>query len=86
MYKILIMPPARAVLNGLPRKRAERILAIVRQVAADPFARHPNIDRLKGERGAFRYRLGDWRLLYNVDSKRRTLTLANIRPRGSAYR
>lgn len=86
MYKVLILPPARAVLNGLPRKRAEQILTIVRQIAADPFARHPNIDRLKREKGAFRYRLGDWRLLYHVDSRRRMLTLANIRPRGSAYR
>ena len=85
MYKVLILPPARTALNGLPRNRAERTLAIVRQVADDPFARHPNIDRLKGEKGAFRYRLGDWRLLYHVDSKRRTLTLAAVRPRGSAY-
>ena len=86
MYKVLILPPARAVLNGLPRKRAERMLTIVRRIAADPFARHPNVDRLKGEKGAFRYRLGDWRLLYHVDSKRRTLTLAAVRPRGHAYR
>ena len=86
MYKILILPPARAVLNGLPRKRAERMLTIVRRIAADPFARHPNIDRLKAEKDAFRYRLGDWRLLYHVDSKRRTLTLPAVRHRGSAYR
>ena len=85
MYTIRIRKTARVALQKMTPKRAARIAGIVERIAADPFARHPNVDRIKGEKGGFRYRLGDWRVLYRLDSKTKTLTLVNIRPRGSAY-
>jgi hypothetical protein len=33
----------------------------LKTIAADPFARHANVEPLKGERDAFRVRQGDWR-------------------------
>ena len=85
MYKVVYARAARAVLKTRPRKRAERIFAIIDRIAANPLARHPNLDTIKGEKNTFRYRLGDWRILYEVDRESRTLKVLDILPRGRAY-
>ncbi|MDQ7030861.1 MAG: type II toxin-antitoxin system RelE/ParE family toxin [Ardenticatenia bacterium] len=48
---------------------------------------HPNIRRLKGPlAGFFRYRVGNWRVIYNVDDDAREVTILLIVHRGQAYR
>ncbi len=86
MYAVTLRQTARQAFRHFPKARQERIIAIVKQIAADPFVRHPQIRRLKRERSTFRYRLGDWRILYRIDRKTRTLEVLDIRPRGGAYR
>ncbi len=86
MYDIVYSKQARAALRQHPAKRAARILEILEMIAADPFARHSNIEPIKGVASGFRYRLGDLRVLYHVDTEARVLTALDIRPRGGAYR
>jgi len=48
--------------------------------------RHPNIKPLKGRlAGAFRFRLGDYRVVYVIDDASRTVTVVNIANRRDAY-
>ncbi len=86
MYDIVYSKRARAALRQHPAKRAARILEIFEMIAANPFANHRNVKPIKGVAGAFRFRLGDWRVLYHVDKEARILTALDIRPRGGAYR
>ena len=54
-------------------------------LARDPFS-HPNIKRLSGGlRGLWRYRIGDWRVVYKPDSAARAVIVLAIKPRGQAY-
>ena len=54
-------------------------------LAANPFAPNNNVTALKATDG-FRLRVGDWRVLYTLDTKAGTMTIAAIVPRGEAYR
>ena len=54
-------------------------------LAANPFAPNNNVTALKATDG-FRLRVGDWRVLYTLDTKAETMTIAAIVPRGEAYR
>ncbi len=85
MYTVVFTEDALAALNRQPAKRRARIAAILNARAADPFARHPRLERLKGAKDRFRYRLGDWRVLYRLDRKAKVLRVVDIRPRGRAY-
>jgi mRNA-degrading endonuclease RelE of RelBE toxin-antitoxin system len=79
----------RAAQRGLgkigPKTRAaliERLEAIAEQ----PFAKHRNVERIKGERDAFRLRQGDWRAKYRVDREAGEMRVLVVEPRGSVYR
>ena len=85
MYSVTYKKTARKALWQQPKARRQRVVDIVNSIAADPFTRHPRIKRLKSARHLFRYQLGDWRILYRIDRKSRTLTVLDIRPRGGAY-
>ena len=86
MWNITIRQTARQAIRKQPPAKRARIVAIIDQIAADPFTRQPRVERLKHTPDTFRYRLGDWRILYRLDRKTRTLEILDIRPRGGAYR
>jgi mRNA interferase RelE/StbE len=49
----------------MPRSFAESIHEQLDQVATDPLAQHPNVTKLQNRTG-FRLRIGDWRVIYDV--------------------
>ena len=86
MYKTTYI---RAAINALKRQPAAikaRVTAVVTKIAADPFAKRPQAAPLKGEKDTFRYRFGDWRLLYTIDRAARVVIVVDFKPRGKAYR
>jgi len=55
------------------------------QLKQDP-RRHPNIKHLKGEyRAAWRFRIGDYRVVYLIDDAAALVTVVNIVNRRDAY-
>ncbi|MEN6450221.1 MAG: type II toxin-antitoxin system RelE/ParE family toxin [Thermoguttaceae bacterium] len=64
---------------------ARKINRCVANLANNPYA-HPRIKRLAGSlRGRFRYRVGDWRVVYRVDERAKRVTVLLIAHRGSVY-
>lgn len=52
----------------------------------DPY-RHPNVKRLKGPlAGYLRYRVGDWRVVYEVQEQEERVIVVVIARRSDAYR
>lgn len=45
---------------------------------------HPNVRKMIGARG-YRLRVGDWRVLYDVEDGRLVVLVLAIKPRGGAY-
>lgn len=67
----------------MPRNIAATIERKIVAMAADPYAPNNNATRLQGRKG-YRLRVGDWRVLHELE-ERRVLVL-DIKPRGGAYR
>ena len=71
-------------LNRLDAKLRRRIRAKVALVAGDPTAPNRNLDHLTGMDG-YRLRVGDWRVIFELDHEARALNVRAVRERGSAY-
>ena len=69
-------------LRRMDRTTARRIVAKIRQLAADPASLGNNIRALKGGEGLLRLRVGDWRVIYRDGL---VLAILRIAPRGGAY-
>ena len=69
----------------MPRNMERTIISKIDDLAADPFVPNNNVTALTAAEG-FRMRIGDWRVLYRLDTGTRTMTIVAIAPRGDAYR
>ena len=85
MFTVTVAREARRRLRSMPTNVGETIIGKIEQLAANPFAENNNVTVLKGSAG-FRLRVGDWRVLYTLDSQAETITIAAIVSRGDAYR
>ncbi|HET9274324.1 MAG TPA: type II toxin-antitoxin system RelE/ParE family toxin [Methyloceanibacter sp.] len=73
-------------LRKLQPKVRDAMIDRLKAIAADPFAKHANVDALVGEKDAFRFRLGGWRAVYRVDRESGVVLVLRIEPRGEVYR
>ncbi len=81
-YRLALKPGARRDLDRLPADLFARVDA--RILSEDP--RPPGAGKLRGTRNGFRVRVGDHRILYEVDDATRTVTIARVRHRREVYR
>ena len=78
---------AKEDLGRLPKVIQKRVGRVMVQMAEDPF--RGNVKALKGEewKGVFRRRIGDYRLLFSADHKKKLVTIHQISRRsGKTYR
>jgi mRNA interferase RelE/StbE len=61
---------------------AQTIQTKITVLAADPYSPNNNATKLQGRAG-YRLRVGDWRVLYELESQR--LVVLDVKPRGGAY-
>ena len=85
MYKITYTTQAAKKLLKMPRDIARRIREKLEQVAEDPFASIPNAKKLQGRIG-YRLRVGDWRVIYEINKDEIVIIVLRIAPRGEVYR
>lgn len=73
--------------SRLDKKLQGRILGSVMQICQNPMEPHGDTVRpLSGDlKGKWRYRIGDYRLIYQPDEKNRIIFLLAVFPRGEAY-
>ena len=83
MFEAVYSKDARRTLRRMPRNTMHTIIAKVDGLATDPLAPNNNVTALRGIEG-FRLRVGDWRVLYSLDTDANLLRVAAIVPRGEA--
>ena len=83
MYSIRYTAAALKTLRRIPRNAADLIRKKVQEVADDP-AEARNVKTLKGRDG-YRLRVGDWRIVYDLDDGVLVLIVIEIGPRGGIY-
>ncbi len=84
--RLLLEKAARKGLDRMTARAAEALLKRLERIAADPFARHPNVEAMKGTKDAFRLRQGDWRAVYRLDRDTDEMRVVLVDVRGSVYR
>lgn len=87
LMRLVIERAAMRRLGDLPRPARAALLRRLRLIAADPFAKHANVERYKGAGpDRFRLRQGQWRAIYEIDREAQEMRVHAIDTRGSVYR
>lgn len=81
--KLLITKPASKQLLKIPHKQRLRIEEKIERLASLPVS--PQAKKLSGRPG-WRLEIGDYRVLYFVDKKKKTITILSVQHRKDAYR
>lgn len=84
MYATRYTDTALKQLAKLPRNWRERIIGKIRIIAGDPHGPISNARAMKRST-LYRLRVGDWRVIYDLDDGIRVLTVIKVASRGSVY-
>lgn len=82
-YRIVLAPSASKELEDLPAGTVERIVKKIDGLAENP--RPPGAIKLTGI-PSWRVRIGDFRVIYSIDDRTKTVRVDGIRHRSKAYR
>ena len=84
IYQIDWKSSAVRELKRLDRRIVPRIVAAVEALASDPFP--ARVKKLRGGESTYRIRVGDYRVVYEVFSRRLVIEIARVRHRKDVYR
>jgi mRNA interferase RelE/StbE len=84
MYRVVTTKSFDKALAKLPLNWQKRIVAKIKEVAADPYAPNNNLTKLQGRDG-YRLRVGDWRVIYELQDERLMMLVLDMGPRGDIY-
>ena len=84
MYEIITARSFDKALAKLPANWQKRIAAKIEEVAMDPYAPNNNLTKLQGRSG-YRLRVGDWRIIYQLEDERLVMLVLEVGPRGGIY-
>jgi mRNA interferase RelE/StbE len=82
-YTIIIPKPVQKQLDDLPKIERDRLTFNIQLLADDP---RPNgVKKLKGYNAAYRIRVGDYRIIYNIKDRELIVLLLSVSHRKDAY-
>ena len=84
-YSVSYSKDATRTMRRLPNNVSSIIDDKVSALASDPMAPNNNVTPLVGEPGS-RLRVGDWRVLFEIDHSQRRLRVRRVMPRQEGYR
>jgi len=79
-YRIEIKKRAQKFIKAQPRNQQERLLRAIYKLPEG------DIKPLSGHQGVFRLRVGDYRVIYELDHDVLLITVVNIGNRGQIYK
>jgi mRNA interferase RelE/StbE len=83
-YQISLAKSARKQLQALDRALALRVIGRIETLAVTP--RPAGCVKLEGGAGLWRIRIGDYRVIYEIDDDHRRVDISAVRHRRDAYR
>jgi mRNA interferase RelE/StbE len=82
-YRVSLAASAEKELHWLPAKLVARIMGRVERLASNP--RPPGCKKLVGGDREWRIRIGDWRVVYEIDDRAKTVDVTRIAHRRDVY-
>lgn len=83
-FSVVFKPSTEKDLRSLPSATVKRVLEQIESLKANPFP--PQCVKLAGAEQLYRIRVGDYRVIYGVDTKSRHVIIHYIRHRREVYR
>jgi mRNA interferase RelE/StbE len=84
VYEVLIERTAEHDLNSLPTTVFNRIIPRIKALADNP--RPAGCHKIAGSKNDWRIRIGDYRVLYEIDDPRKRIRIFRVRHRREVYR
>ena len=84
MYEVHLERAAENDLKRLPTTTFHRIILQIKALAGNP--RPSGCRKLTGSKNDWRIRIGDYRVLYEIDEKARAVRIMRVRHRREVYR
>ena len=84
MYRVVTSKSFDKALAKLTANWQKRIVTKIREIAVDPYAPNNNLTKLQGRDG-YRLRVGDWRVIYELQDDRLVMLVLEVGPRGGIY-
>jgi len=85
VYKIIFAKEAQKALLRLPKNTAVLVRQKLEQLAIDPYAQITNAKKLQNRSG-YRLRIGDWRVIYEIQNDELIVLVLKIAQRKEVYR
>jgi mRNA interferase RelE/StbE len=83
VYRLEVSHTAHRQIRRLPAQTQERVNKAIARLAENP--RPPGAKKLTAREG-YRVRVGDYRVLYQVDDEAKVVTIYRVMARGDVYR
>ena len=83
-FKIDLRGSSEHDLKKIDRQYIPRILEAIESLAENPFPGQSK--KLKDSESSYRLRVGDYRVIYQVDQEKKTIVIYHIRHRKDAYK
>ena len=80
-YEIVIDKIALKFIQKQPPQQQQRILSAIKRLPAEG-----DIKAMRGYKGFFRLRVGDYRVIYTVDNNKLIIRVINVGNRGDVYK
>jgi len=84
-YAVFYQSQALKALKKMTRDQSRLIRDRISQLAQNPHAVNPHVKRLEGQNG-YRLRVGNWRVLYELQDDRLVIVVIKIKTRGDVYK
>ena len=84
LYNVVFKPSVEKDLRRLPASISSRIMGRIQGLVSEPFP--PGSIKLSGAEKLYRLRVGDYRIIYEVDIAARVVKFHYVRHRRDAYR
>ncbi len=78
MYQLIICPRAEKHFSRLPRKLQQKIANSLKKLEADPFQIGLDIKKMVGTKRSYRLRIGELRVIYQLDTKIKEISVEDI--------
>lgn len=82
-YRIEVTPRARKDLKALPKRERQRVAEQIEALKADP--RQTGCKQLKGREDFYRIRVGDYRVIYQIEDEILLILIVRIGDREEIY-
>lgn len=83
-YKVVLKSSVEKDFRVLPRNILFKILSTIENLSQEPFPHRTS--KLEGTENTFRIRVGDYRIVYEVDKNEQMINVLYVRHRREVYR